>query len=92
MCASAGTRRIRFMSRIGGHRGLKRTRAGRRHPAAFDIADIDLQAPVTGSTVVLPATFSWTLRNIANENYELWLFDPDTNDAWYWYNLGDTGS
>ena len=55
------------------------------HGGDFDIADIDLQAPATGSTVTLPATFSWINRNIADENYELWLFDPDTSDAWYWY-------
>jgi hypothetical protein len=62
------------------------------HGGDFDIADIDQQTPPTGSIVMLPASFTWLNRNIPDENYELWLFDPDTDDAWYWYNLGDTGS
>jgi hypothetical protein len=60
------------------------------HGGNMDIADIDQQSPTPGSTATLPARFTWLNRNTPDENYELWLFDPDTGDAWYWYNLGDT--
>jgi hypothetical protein len=43
---------------------------------SFDLKDIPLGSPASGSTVTLPRTFSWTPRGIGGDSYELILFAP----------------
>jgi hypothetical protein len=59
----------------------------------FDIANVTLLAPSHGSSVRLPATFTWQRRGLSGDAYRWHLFDP--NDSSWWRrttDLGDVGS
>ncbi|MCX6028313.1 MAG: hypothetical protein NT169_03295 [Chloroflexi bacterium] len=59
----------------------------------FDIADVNLLAPPSGSTLRLPVTFTWQRRGLAGDSYRLGLFDPaDPNTGWITEDLADVGS
>jgi len=45
----------------------------------FDVADIPLILPADGATVTLPASFCWTPRGIATDNYRLIIYNPETD-------------
>jgi hypothetical protein len=50
----------------------------------FDIANIALGAPGNGAEVALPFTFTWTPRPATpGDSYEFNLFDPFTNDPYF---------
>lgn len=54
----------------------------------FDIQNIYHQSPGPGASVTLPATFCWTRRNVANDNYFFVLQDPAGWLGWVWYDAG----
>lgn len=50
----------------------------------FDIKDISLNSPVSGATVSLPATFTWSLRTATpGDSYEFDLYDPYSDVSFY---------
>jgi hypothetical protein len=58
----------------------------------FDIANVELVAPATGSSVGLPAAFAWRRRGIIGDSYMLRLEDPANDDNWSTGLLGDVDS
>jgi hypothetical protein len=58
----------------------------------FDIANVDLLSPSSGSTVSLPATFKWRQRGLAGDSYRWRLLDPTADRSWRSNDLGDMGS
>ncbi len=48
----------------------------------FDIADIPLKLPQSGSVRSLPVTFTWDKRDFAVEDYRVVLLDSDTGQTW----------
>ena len=59
------------------------------HGGDFDIANVDLESPASGSTLPLPVTFTWRNRNIATDTYRWVLFDPsDPGSRWITGDLG----
>ncbi|MBI5034279.1 MAG: S8 family serine peptidase [Chloroflexi bacterium] len=49
----------------------------------FDLANIPLSSPGSGSTVTLPYTFYWTRRTATtSDSYEYNLFDPADSNPW----------
>lgn len=62
------------------------------HGGDFDIEDIVLLSPSSGSTQSLPTTFQWLRRGNSGESYRLYLFDPDSDVGWKTDHLGDVSS
>jgi hypothetical protein len=59
----------------------------------FDIANVVLQSPPTGSTQRLPVTFYWQTRSVVSDGYMYELYDPaDANADWFSGNLGHIGA
>ncbi len=60
----------------------------------FDIGNVYLTAPVSGTQVALPQTFTWTPRAaVPTDSYELAIFDPNNGPANWWASgLGYVGS
>jgi hypothetical protein len=57
----------------------------------FDVANVELTDPDSGSTVGLPYTFHWTARTATpDDTYEFNLWDYDTEDP-YFYTLPPLG-
>lgn len=56
----------------------------------FDLKDIPLLAPASGTSTSLPRTFYWTPRGFSGETYEFDLYNED-GSKWYYVNapLGD---
>ncbi len=58
----------------------------------FDIADVSLTSPAGGSTLPLPVTFTWQIRNVAADTYRWFLFDLDNpTSVWATQDLGHVG-
>lgn len=57
------------------------TSGTRVHGGDFDIKDVTMLSPSDGSSVSLPATFSWQLRGITSDRYRLVLVDPMNSNA-----------
>lgn len=57
----------------------------------FDVADVPLLAPVSGSVVGVPVTFSWQPRGLPGDEYTWFLFDQDSREYWLG-DVVDTGS
>lgn len=57
----------------------------------FDIANVVLQSPATGSTLRLPVTFTWQRRGLSGDAYRWILSDPNSTDGWY-ADVGNAGS
>ena len=60
----------------------------------FDIKNIVLLSPDSGSTVSLPQTFTWLTRTLTTDDYELNLADMSDGVPWWWTDpsLGYMGS
>jgi len=58
----------------------------------FDIANVNLLAPSSGSSVRLPATFTWQRRGLPGDTYLWYLFEPSGTYRWLTSDLGDVGS
>ncbi len=57
----------------------------------FDVADVPLFAPASGSTVSLPLNFQWVPRvTTPADNYQVGLVNFDTSDNWYSPSVGYT--
>lgn len=57
----------------------------------FDIANIPLASPVSGSTVALPNQFSWQVRPATStDSYEFNLLNVSTGSPW-WYTVPPLG-
>ena len=58
----------------------------------FDISNVSLTSPASGSTLPLPVTFTWERRSVAGDTYRWILFDPDDPSiAWRSDDLGYAG-
>jgi hypothetical protein len=65
----------------------------REYTCYFDLKNIPLVSPASGSAVPLPQTFTWTPRGFSGENYEFDLYDiNDPNLYFYAWPLGNVGS
>ncbi|HUW12396.1 MAG TPA: S8 family serine peptidase, partial [Anaerolineae bacterium] len=64
----------------------------RLHGGSFDIANVEMISPASGSTVALPATFTWRRRDLARDTYRFRLFDPNSDEKWRSQDLGDVSS
>jgi hypothetical protein len=49
----------------------------------FDVADIALVSPGSGTSVTLPAAFAWQRRGIVGDSYLWILFDPENPSDFY---------
>lgn len=55
----------------------------------FDIDDIDLGFPTDGSSITLPYTFTWSLRDSSpGDNYHLAIEDSATSNPWWLVKQG----
>jgi photosystem II stability/assembly factor-like uncharacterized protein len=63
----------------------------RLHGGDFDVANVHLLLPPSGTTTALPATFTWQRRMIAGDTYRFEVFEPQGDDAWWTDDLGDVG-
>lgn len=59
---------------------------------SFDIANVEMLSPNHGSTVTLPATFTWQRRDIGGDTYGWGLFDLSSDAAWWTNDLGNVDS
>jgi hypothetical protein len=58
----------------------------------FDIANVSLQWPPSGTATTLPATLSWQQRGFAIDTYRVRIFSLTAGDNWYTFDLGNVGS
>ena len=49
----------------------------------FDIQNVTLITPASGTTTKLPVTFSWAGRNTGGDAYSFFLFDPNNAEPLY---------
>ena len=56
----------------------------------FDIADVSLQTPPSGATVLLPYTFSWLRRSTPTDTHGWAMFDPQNQSDWW--ETGELGA
>jgi hypothetical protein len=50
----------------------------------FDIGNINLVSPSHASTISLPYAFTWEMRPVTSDDYELNLADMSDGDPWWW--------
>jgi hypothetical protein len=58
----------------------------------FDIDNVDMVSPPSGTTTALPATFTWQRRGIDGETYGWGLYDLSGDEEWWTDDLGDVDS
>lgn len=58
----------------------------------FDVDNIELFTPSSGSTVLLPYTFSWNKRSTTSDTYRFILTDIYDYDPWGYTSLGYVNS
>jgi hypothetical protein len=59
---------------------------------SFDLDNIDLVSPSHDSYEWLPTTFSWNMRGIATDSYEVNLADMSDYDPYWWTEVGHVNS
>ena len=67
------------------------TSGARQRGGSFDIANVTLLAPESGSSLPLPITFTWQQRGIPGDTYRWHLFDPGGYYSWLSNDLGAVG-
>lgn len=58
----------------------------------FDIADVPLLAPASGTVDTLPINFRWEKRGLSGDSYRLVIIDFNEGVFWRSVNLGDVDS
>lgn len=59
-------------------------------PCSFDVSNVFLISPTHNVTVTLPVTFSWAVRNLPDDDYELRLYSSTGTPYWTSGRLGQT--
>ena len=59
---------------------------------SFDIADMPLKSPASGTTATLPVNFRWEKRGLPGDTYRLVVIDLAEDVFWRTFDLGDVDS